>query len=201
MKHLKMCVLAAAAVVAAMAFMGASSASAIVLCTKNENPCRKENTITTLQASLKSGETSALEETSGSAISTCTAVDFDSKVSSNGTVITATIPTMDLTNCNPTTDVVKAGELEIKENAEHEPEIIAKGTEITVPVLGVSCTYGAGAGAKLGALLVGEPASFYIDPTFNKSAGGILCPSDSRWTGGTWPITNHSAVYVMPSGE
>lgn len=201
MKYLKMFGLATVAAAAVTAFLGAGSASAIVLCTKNENPCRKENTITTLQATLKASETSALEETSGSAISTCTAVDFDSKVSSNGTVITGTIPTMDLTNCSPTTDVVKTGEIEIKENAEHEVEVIAKGTEITVPVLGVSCTYGAGVAANLGHLLTGEPASFVIDTTLNKSAGGILCPSDARWTGGTWPITNHKAVYVVPLGE
>jgi hypothetical protein len=181
--------------------MGASSASAIVLCTKNENPCKKENVITTLQATLKSSETSVIEETSGKGVSTCTALDFDYKVSSNGQVITGTLPTWDYTGCDVTTDVVKTGELVIQENEKHEPEVIAKGTEVTVPVLGVSCTYGAGVSTNLGHLTIGEPASFVIDTTFNKTAGGVLCPSDSRQTGGTWPITNHKSVFIAATSE
>lgn len=208
MKLIKMLGLAAMAAAALIAFVGASSASADVLCTVNNTPeCPAGKTITSIHATLKAGTSALLETTAGEKLVTCTESTVSGTIEKQGEGVEPEGPISSLTwgNCSATTDTVKPGRLKVETRISIDPKtglevhtntVTVSGSEVTVSIFGASCTYGAGANPiSIGDLTVGEPAIIDVNTTVNKTAGGFLCPSTNKWTA-TYQITNHTGVWV-----
>ncbi|MGN6816508.1 MAG: hypothetical protein ACTHK3_10560 [Solirubrobacterales bacterium] len=202
MKYLKMLGLAAVAAMAVMAFFGASSASATVLCTTTTAPCgtgwHVDKTVGTAIGST------SLHSTGGALEATCTESSSTAEKSTTGSSTTTPVGTVakaGLTwgGCNQITETLEGGELEIHQIAgTHNGTVTAKGFKVTVVIGGLSCTFGAGTGIHLGVLTGGDPAILHANAVVNKVAGGFLCPADSVWEA-TYQITNHTSVYVVAS--
>jgi hypothetical protein len=196
MKHLKI-VLAIAAAAALMAFIGAGTASADVICTTNTNPCTSK--ITTLTGSITGS--GSLKDTSNNEFATCTVASISGEITAQGLGINPSGPVNSLTwgakgaGCNTTVDTVKSGRVELRTEG-GSSVVWAMETEITLVAFGVSCTYGAnGTGTKLGVVTTGANATITANAVVNKTAGSFLCPSTTRLTG-EGIATNHSAVFV-----
>ena len=205
MKYLKMLGLAAVAAMAVMAFFGASSASATVLCTTTTTPCGTGWHIDKLEASLKAGTSAKLRSTGGALEATCTKADSTvEKTVTGSSTTTATgsvsIANLAWTECAQTTDTLEGGELEVHQiSGTDNGTVTAKGFRVTVVIGGLSCVYGAGTGIDLGKLTGGEDAILDIEAVVLKQSGSaFLCPSNSVWEG-EYTITNHKAVYVETS--
>jgi hypothetical protein len=207
MKHLKILGLAAVAAAALMAFVGASTASADVLCTTNNTPvCAKGWVITELHATLKTG-TKAVLESGGTSLIECSESTVKGTVEHQSHTVEPEGPITALTwgTCNHTADTIKTGRLKV-ETFEPEPgkivhTVTATESEVTTFILGLTCTYGPGAGPiSLGDLTQGAPAVIDVSTTVNKTAGGGLCPGTARWTA-TYQITNHTGVWISTKEE
>lgn len=197
MKHLKVLGLAAIAAVALMAFLGACTASATVICktqpTNGECPAGWTYSAGAEgEASLAAGTTAVLETTTGEALITCTELSVESVLdSAGGATATATshVASVFYSGCTHTLFFLKNGSTEL-----HWIPGTSNGTltitnnEVTVIIFGVSCNYGAyGTGGPitvdLGTVVGGNPASITVNSVFPKTAGGFLCPNDARFTG------------------
>jgi hypothetical protein len=204
MKFIKMLGLAAVAAAALMAFVGASTASADVLCTTNTtSACATGWVVTEVKTSLTPKTSAVLETTAGEELVTCTESSVSSTVEKQGKGINPEGPITSLSfgGCNHTTTTIKKGKLTV-DTTEPEPKV-HKNTvtdaesEVTVAILGVSCTYGPGAKPiSIGDLTVGAPATIDVGTVVNRTAGNtLLCPADARWTA-SYEITNHTGVWV-----
>jgi hypothetical protein len=208
MKYLKMLGLAAVAAMALTAFLGASSASATVLCTTTTTPCGTGWHIDELDASVAAGQSVTLRNTSGSIEATCTvATSKTTKVStgSSSTTPVGKVEKAELTwgpinaGCTNTTDTVAGGELEVHQIAgTHNGTVTATGFEVTVVLAGVSCTLGLEGTKDIGTLTGGAPAVMDVNVGVVKKAGSFLCPSTGVWEG-NYTITNHTSAYVVAS--
>lgn len=212
MKHLKILGMAVVAAAALMAFVGASTASADVLCTENNTPqCPSTKVITSLHATLKSGTTALLETTGGTALITCSESTISGTITNQGHGVepegSFTAANLTWGSCNHTADTIAGGSLKV-ETIETSPGVFkhtvtAKSAEVTVNILNITCTYGPGLNGNiisLGDLQQGAPATLTISTIVNKTAGGGLCPETSRWTA-TYQITNHTGVWVSTKKE
>lgn len=203
MKTLKMFGLAAIAALGLMAFLGASSASADVLCTENINPCPKGKTVTTIVATLH--ESSTLHNTAGTeTFDTCTESTVGGSIEHQGEGVnpSGNVTTLDWGTsapCTHTTDTVKPGELEV-DTVEGRSTVTSRGAEVTVTIGGVSCIYGTGTGVSLGDLTPGTPATLDVNAAVLKTGGSFACPSSARWTA-HYTITNHTSVFVVTKAE
>lgn len=202
MKYLKMLGLAAVAAMAVMAFVGAGTASADELCTKNENPCATANKITTIHATLTAGKTAILETTEGTVLDTCTEGTIHAVVSTQGTGVDPITGTIDAltwgsgtTPCTFTTDTIKTGTLTATNSGTGtNGNVTGIGNEVTVNTgLFGSCVFTTGTGTKLGTI-TGGTNKLAINTVVTKVSG--LCPSSARWTA-EYTITNHTAVNVI----
>jgi hypothetical protein len=198
MKYLKMLGLAAVAAMALTAFLGASSASATVLCKTATNPCGSAWLKTgSLEGSLTTGSTSVLKSTGENPLveDTCTASTVGGEIASQGSGVNVVgeISSLTFTSCsNPTSVLSQAGTLEL-----NGTNVIGKGFEVTVNA-GVSCVYSAGTGTPLGTFTGGNPAIIHINAVVSKKSGSFLCPSDSVWEG-TYTITGAGTLHSEPS--
>lgn len=224
MKYLKIFGLAAIAAMALMAFVGAGSASATVLCEitpteeglPNEGECPEEFAVDEIEASLTG--TAILETTSGSpptVLDTCTVGRVKSHTTTKGsTTETATGPIDELfwgevtKGCTKTTDTLanesepKFGELEIHSIGDtHNGTVTAKNAKVTVNTIFGSCVYGTGAELDLGILKGGSPATLEINTTVKKQPGGnAACPAETRWTA-NYAVTGPGSLWVATGIE
>lgn len=200
MKYAKMLGLAAVAAMALMAWVGAASASADVLCTENNTPaCAKP--ITSLVATQVGS--AALKDTSGNVLDTCTGAETKGTVEKQGEGVEPEGPITSLTwsGCTQTTKTLAPGRLKV-ETRETSPGVFvhtvtATGTEVTISVFGglLDCVYGPGATPlSLGDLTLGKPAILHIN-TVIPLIKGSGCPATGRWEA-TFQITNHSEVWI-----
>jgi hypothetical protein len=199
MKYVKMLGLAAVAAMALMAFLGASSASATVLCKTATNPCGAGWVYTgALEGSLTSGSSAVLESTGENPLieDTCTVSVVKGEVTKDGGAgVNASGPvnSVSFEKCTNTTTVLNGtGTLELEGSV-----VKAKGFEVTVNA-GVSCIYSAGTGTTLGTFVGGNPAKIVVNAVVNKSGGSFLCPSDSKWTA-EYTITGLGTLHSEPS--
>lgn len=208
MKTLKMFGLAATAALGLMAFLGASSASADVLCTTNTTPaCAKGWGVSEVVASLAPGATALLESTSGEALVTCSESKVSGTIEKQGEGVEpeGAISSLTWGGCNHTTDTLANGSLKletrISEPGEvHTNTLTASGTRVTVNI-GVSCVYGPGANPiSIGDLTVGAPGVIHANVIVGKLEGGFLCPTTTRWTA-TYTVTNHTGVWISTKQE
>jgi hypothetical protein len=189
--HLKMLGLVPVAAAALTAIAGIGTASATVLCEEWEKPCPKAAVYeagTQIEATLESGTTSVFRQTGGTVLSTCTGSTIKGKTTNAGgesEPVTGTIETMTFTGCTTVFTVIAAGAFEIKYlGPETLGSLTGKGTELTVTILGVSCTYGTGAFTYMGKMTSSE---VQLTPTIDlqallaKRAGSFLCPGDVTW--------------------
>ena len=216
MKYVKMLGLAAVAAMVLMAFLGASSASATVLCkTPNTTTDCKESawhypTNTVIDSSLE--ETASLETTGGTVLDTCKGGTVKGKTTNTGsstetvdgfieqlTWSECTKTTNSLHNANPATEGT-FGTLEIHwiSNTDNGT-VTGKNTRVTINTIFGSCTYGTEAGGNhIGTLTAGSMGTLHIEATIPLISGGGLCPPSGRWTG-SYTITEPEPIYIATS--
>ena len=188
MKYLKMLGLAAVTVAALMAFVGAGTASATVIC-KTEpiaGVCPEGWDYaagTKGKASLKPGTTAVLRTTAGSVEDTCAESTVEGTSENTGsatTTVKSTLTTLTFSNCTNTTDTLEPGLGELHWiSGTNNGTLTTFGTRVTMNLAGISCTYGTGTGTDMGTTVGGNPGSLAVNAVINKVAGGFICPSDT----------------------
>jgi hypothetical protein len=197
MKHLKMLGLAAIAALGTMAFVGTGTASATTLSTDAAGNT-KYALGTGFILSLEPITSTLLETTSGGEVATCSRSTVSGSISTaTGTWVSGSIGILTWAECNQTTDTINSGSLEIMQTTGDAGTVVGKGTNVTLGVFGVSCTYGTGEGTTLGTISGGEAPELSINAILSRSAGNILlCPSTGRWTA-NYIVTSPHAIHVV----
>jgi len=209
MKYVKLLGLAAVAAAALMAFVGAGTASATVLCKTNTIPCGATGWTygagTEIHATQE--ETGILEDTNNNELVTCTESTLLATTLNHGSAsetVRAAVTKLTFGGCTATVKVVTLGELEIHhiEGSGTDGTLTAKNSKVTVSIFGVSCTYGAGNGIDLGTLTHStsdtSKATVDINAVVAKVEGGFLCPATARWTA-HYIITEPVPLYIKDS--
>ena len=172
-----------------MAFVGAGTASATVICKNNLNTANcsepyeagAEGT-----ASLEKGTTAVLEQR-GSVLVTCTESVIKSTLKTPGsstTTVESGLSSITWGGCNTTVDTINGGSAVLHwVSGTDNGTLTTVGTEVTVNIFGVSCTYGAGASTDIGTTVGGNPGFLAVNSTFTKTAGGFLCASTAGFKG------------------
>jgi hypothetical protein len=208
MKYLKMLGLAAVAAMALTAFLGASSASATVLCTTTPpagTACGTGWHVDELTLAVGANPL-ILKNTSGSIEAKCTkaGVTVTKDVTGSATTTAAgEVPKTHLTwapkgeGCTNKTETIAGGTLEIHwiEGTDNGT-VTAKGFEVTVELAGLTCTLGLEGTKSIGDLTGGAPAVMHVNVGVVKKAGSFLCPTTGIWEG-TYEVTNHTTVDVV----
>jgi hypothetical protein len=192
MKYVKMLGLAAVAAAALMAFVGASTASAAVLCSTTTTSCDSVVPAGT-KIGFESEESTSLKETGATEpLDTCKKSKVTGELTSAGGASsnpTGPITTLDWEECTWTTTTIALGKLEVtgpltgtsSGTVKSDAEIKVT---ISIPFFG-SCVYGVTAGTSLGTLVEGKPATFAANAVASKLSGSsITCPSTANWSGG-----------------
>jgi hypothetical protein len=202
MKYLKALGIAAVAAMVLTAFLGASSASATVLCKTTSTPCGAEwhySTGTEIHATLKPG-TKAIFSASG-IIGECSESTIASKTTNTGSAsetVDGKIEKEKLTwgSCTAEkTETVKGGLLEIHWiPGTDNGTVTMREVEWTSKSAGISCTYGAGEGIDLGTLTGGAESTISVNTIVNVT-GGFLCPKTVTWTA-EYVVTSPTPLFV-----
>jgi hypothetical protein len=220
MKYVKMLGLAAVAAAALMAFVGAGSASASMLCSEDpaSGVCAAGQTWpanTEIDFSLVPGSSAHLEETAppngeSETLDTCEESTVKGKVTNTGSstaTVTGNIEALTWGKCTWTTKTVEGfnGKLEIHT----DPGTTGGGiltsdgetrVTISIPLFG-SCVYGVTAGTSLGTLTEGKgtAAVFHANAVAKKLTGSsFTCPDTSLWTA-TYNLTGHDNTTLFVS--
>jgi len=198
MKHLRTFALAVMAAMALLAF-GAGTASATTL----ENGTSPFTHPTEIVASLNgSAKLTALD---GTLLATCTGGGVSGPVTQTGsstTTVKGTVAAAGLTwsGCSQTTHTLQGGELEIHHIAGTSNGTVTGTTfEVTVAILGVSCTYGLSTADTMVhlATLKGDDhtALMEINKTVVKRAGSFICPGETKWVA-NYHVTSPTGLTV-----
>jgi len=211
MKYVKMLGLAAVAAVALMAFVGASSASATVLCTTPGTGTPTGTTCpagqaklagTTIHAVLDPGVVAKLTTTfkniecNKSTVSGTTANEGSASETVHGAVEVLTFE-----ECNCEVVVIEKGELEIHWiEGTHNGTLTSKNAKVTAScstVFGnVHCIYSTGTGTDLGTLTGGEPSTMDIaENNIPRLATNGLCAEKANWDA-KYEVTEPIDLYV-----
>jgi hypothetical protein len=208
MRYIKMLGLAAVAAAALMAFVGASSASATVLCktTPTVHTCPEGWAYpagTAIHAVLKEGTKAVLsagitDECSKSTVQGST----DNEGSASETVHGA-ISTLTFEECSCTTTEIKEnGSLEIhfETTSTGAPAgtLTGSGTKSRVVCGGIECKYGTSA-TDIGTLDEPETSTSHAiltaEASLIKEGGSFLCASTAKWTA-KYTVTSPVPLYV-----
>jgi hypothetical protein len=190
MKSVKMLGLAAVAAAALMAFVGASTASATVLCSTTTTPCNSVVPVGT-KIGFESEGSILLKETGGETLETCKKSKITAELTSAGsssTTPTGPISTLDWEECTFATTTIEKGKLEVTGPLTGTSNGTVKSdAEIRVtfsfPFFG-SCVFGVPAGVSLGTLTEGNPATIDIGAVITKRSGSNLtCPGTLNLSG------------------
>jgi len=209
-KYVKLLGLAVVAAAALMAFAGAGTASATVLCKTNVIPCGESGWTygigTEIHATQEKGETGILEDTEGHVLVTCSESTVLATTLNHGSAsetVRAAVTKLTFGGCTGTVDVLTLGELEIHhiEGSGTDGTITAKNTKVTVKITEntLSCVYGAGTGIDIGTLTHStgptEPATIDINAVVPKVEGSFVCPPTTRWTA-KYLVTSPVPLYI-----
>lgn len=218
MKYLKMLGLAVVATVALIAFLGAGSASATVLClttpvtdTEGDEACAETewdvNAESTIEAALASGQSSELTSSWGSV--TCPKSTLSGTTSNTGgatETVTVALSTLSFEECKCAggsrtahVTVVEKGSLQLHHISKtHNATLTGKGQKVTATCTGLgSCIFGTGEGVDLGTATGGSPASVSVEATVNwisGDSGSFICGLTAAWKA-NYSITNPNTVY------
>jgi hypothetical protein len=189
MKYVKMLALAAVAAGALMAFIGAGTASASVLCSTTTNPCTSPWAKQSLDFSIAAGGTATLKEpgVGGEVLDTCTESTVQGTVTNGDATKTANGP-VSKTNltwgkCTKTTATTAGGTLEVHNIAgTSNGTVTGSGFKVTVLVFGfIDCEYEVGEGTDIGSIAEGNPAVFTAAAITVKTKG-FGCPEEGEWS-------------------
>jgi len=189
MQFVKVIGLAAVAAAALMAFAGAGTASATVVCSTNTNPCTSKWPVgTKLSFSLKESSAKLVTTDEKTTLDTCTASTAEGEVSNAGsstTTVTGPVTSVTAGGCTFPTSSTQLSKLEAHVGTAPNGTLTADG-EFRVTfnsVLFGSCVYGVSAGASLGTVTGGAAATFTANAVAKKSTGSeAACPETSKWT-------------------
>jgi hypothetical protein len=201
MKYVKMLGLAAVAAMALMAFVGAGSASATVLCKTTTTPCGGGHislgeTITAHSTHVE------LRSTGGAFQSTCKKSTVSGPTTTTGsstTTVKGSVAATALTwgECSEPVETLEGGNLEIHHiTGTHNGTLTASGFKVKVTIAGVGCKYSAGAGTDLGTVTGGASPTLHINAIVNEVEPSFFCPDDAVWTGN---YVSTTPVHVTPS--
>jgi len=186
MKHVKMFALAAVAVAAPMAFVGAGTASATALCSTATSPCTgtKYGVGTEIRAALTGGNQSVL--TAIFATVKCSESLVVGKVTNAGgasATVVGEITTLDFGTCNCTVTVLNNGELEVHYTSAGNGTLTGKNSVVTINCSGISCKFGtAAAGTTIGPVTGGSGATPTANanlPYISGDASNFVCTGGS----------------------
>jgi len=214
MKYLKMLALTAVAAGALMAFIGAGTASATVLCSTTVTPCPAGQDLTAgtvLDFSIPAGTSALLVDTGGEELDKCPASTVKGTISdTGGKEKTVTGHVQELTwspKCTFPTQTLKAGKLEIHQIAGTSNGLVTSDAteglfEVTINTIFFgSCIYGVTGGTTIGELTEGNPAVFHANAIAEKFSGSNLaCPATSKWTA-TYTLTEPKETTVSVEPE
>lgn len=198
MRYLK-AALAAALVVAAIAALGAASASATVICKTKTSPCGSlypKGTV--FQSELTPGTKAVLK--AGFATFECTeghgTVEMTSTGSATETVKGLT-KSLSFGGCNGEVKVLKTGSGEIHWTSKTNGTFTVEGIEVTGSTLGVDCIYGGSISSGI-TLNGGENPTLSINSKVSLISGGFLCGNPATMTA-SLTVTEPTPLYVLSS--
>lgn len=211
MKYAKMLALAALAAGALMAFIGAGTASATVLCstTTGNNPCPAGQKWVNqhLDFTVPAGGSLKLMDTVGNTIDTCKEGTVEGTLTNSGsatetptTVLTTPVPTTGLTwsSCTfPTKTLSTEGKIKIHRIAGTSNGTVTSDSKFEVTINSIilgSCVYGVTTTEDLGELTEGKtgtatPPTFHANAVAEEFGGKAACPDTAVWTG-TYALTS-----------
>lgn len=191
MKYLKMLGLAAVAAAALMAFVGAGTASASVICSTTTTPCGSPWANGTVMEFSLVG--TAKLTGAGVTLDTCTGGGVKGKLTNGSSTTTASGAIESLTwgPCTSTTDTTQLCSLEVHNiSGTSNGTVTAGGSKackvtINTPLFG-SCVYSTGTSAiDLGTLTEGKSSGNTPDATLHVNTTVVLdsgpCPSTAGW--------------------
>lgn len=196
MKHLKILGLAAVAVGALMAFIGAGTASATVLCSTTVDPCptpQKWLFGTVHDWSIPAGNSVSSVDTNGNTLNTCKTSTIKGKqttVGSETETVTVDIEEKTWGSCTFPSKTLKNAAYEIHRIAgTSNGTVTADGTTETTfsSILG-DCIYGVTSGTSLGDITEGNPAMLHLNAVTEEFSHLAACPDTDKVTG-TYVLT------------
>jgi hypothetical protein len=200
--------LGAVAAVALIAFIGAGSASATVLCSTISTPCNSKWAKSTQLEYIVKPETTARWIT-GVSVNECKSGTMKATMANEGGAGVAVKLTMSASDfswneCTFNQATLEGGELEINSiTGSNNGSITMKGFAFRTETLQYgNCTYTAGTGTKLGTLTASGTGQSIIDieVVLTKKEGSPTCPTTMEWIE-EWIQTapKGKALYVEPS--
>jgi len=207
MKHLKILGLAAVAAMALMAFLGAGTASATVLCKTQmgftscyvagwEYPVTTSVEITQTPAT-----TMVLETTGGVVLDTCVGSTLSGSMTFAGAAIATpqiALAKLEWGACSRTTHTLKLGKLEVHHISETDNGTLTAtgGIEVTINTIFGSCVFGTGEALDVGKLTGGNPATINTQKAvIPKISGNAACPAHAVWNA-QFTVTSPAPIYV-----
>ncbi len=203
MRNMKMFGLGLLAAMAAMAFLGAGTASATKLCSVNTSPCPAGNTYgkgTSIKAQLVPGTTSTMS--SGFVNITCTESTISGKTTSEGGAgaVKGEITSVTWKNCTSGLGACTASAL----NTPWSAEVTGSGGNGTMSISGAggkftcggtTCEYSTSKSSV--SVSGGNPATIKASNiSFSKIGGGFLCSSTASWSG-TYEATAPKPLFIV----
>jgi len=209
MKYVKTLALSAAATGALMAFVGAGTASASVLCSTTVSICpeaQRWSNGTVIDFTLSTGTSFDLRETdppngNSATIKTCKSSTIKGEIT-NVAAATGKFTEWTLAMCSLPTNTVSLGGFEVKKIAgTSNGTVVADGaTEWTTnTVFFGTCTYAMTSGESMGDVTEGSPAVFHINAVLHKTVGSnFVCPSTAILTA-TYTLTSPAGTTLSVS--
>lgn len=192
MKYVKILGLAAVAAAALMAFVGAGTASASVLCSTTASPCpagQKWPVGTRLEFTLASG-TSLVWVNGGTTLETCKEATLKSDITNAGSS-TSTVASennaLQFNQCTFANGFTKLGGLEIHNIGGTSNGTVTASGEVgwtfNNPLFG-TCVYGWKTGGIVGTITEGKPATLDLNTEIVRLSGSsIACPPNGNLNG------------------
>lgn len=195
MKHLKMFVIAAVAVLTLIAIAGAGSASATRLCAENATPCPEAKRWKNGQAFTSSLETGNAVLDAGFYKITCTGSSVNGEILNEGGAgaVIIDLETVSFTGCGCPVTTLKAGSISVEHTASTmNGKLTTANLEVTFNCMG-HCIYGDG---SIGTLTGGAMGTMDINGTMNRVKGSPpACPETIVWKG-SYTVTTPEPLYV-----
>ena len=213
MKYLKMLGLAAIAAMGLMAFLGASSASATVLCPTTPAAGTDCSAPLGVGAELDFSveETARLKTSGGTTIATCTEGTSKGPIGSAGSTtstVSGNISELTWGGCTTSVHTLEGhnGSLEVHHIAGTDNGTVTSfGSQVTITFLGVTCTFetnpttGTDIGTLTGSGSTGGAATFDISATIPEVSHNFGCPSSGIWSG-AYVATGTNTNYNVAAG-
>jgi hypothetical protein len=191
MQYVKTLVVAVAAAIAVMSFVGAGAASASVICSTTTTPCTSPWANGTVMDFSLVG-TSKTSTTENSLVQTCTGGTLKGTLTQGTPTVTAkiaiTVANLTWSGCTFTTDTISGGAWEIHNiSGTSNGTVTAKEVKYTVnTALFGTCVFSEGSGIDLGTLTEGKAgtasspdATIHINAVTSRESG--LCPATEKW--------------------